>query len=223
MGRHGGGGLSNTPGGVAPCPAEEGHVRFGSKADIGAQKACPLNPRKRTCAVQLYVRFVPKADIRRSSSHLLERHKRQAAPMKKSPSRAYPRDGEKITRKERHPLLLRASMTLVVAPMFWRRIGSDEVRVRIAPATIAGDHVRPDILRLSDTRTPTAYHRRPSRPPRTMEPRSSLLPLAVGQRLEKQERQPRKPCGPSSTSLVGACNNTEQPVSIARRRLRKSK
>ena len=80
-----------------------------------------------------------------------------------------------------------------------------------------------DILRLSDTRSSTAYHRRPSQSPRTMEPRSSLLPLAVGQRLEKQERQPRKPCGPSSTSLVGACNNTEQPVSIARRRLRKSK
>ena len=80
-----------------------------------------------------------------------------------------------------------------------------------------------DILRLSDTRSSTAYHRRPSQSPRTMEPRSSLLPQAVGQRLEKQERQPRKPCGSSSTSLVGACNNTEQPVSIARRQLRKSK
>jgi|SoimicMinimDraft_9_1059737.scaffolds.fasta_scaffold34819_2 hypothetical protein len=55
----------------------------------------------------------------------------------------HPRDGEKITRKERRPLLLRASMTLVVAPTFWRRIGSDKVRVRIAPATIAGEHVRP--------------------------------------------------------------------------------
>ena len=56
-----------------------------------------------------------------------------------------------------------------------------------------------DILRLSDTRSSTAYHRRPSQSPRTMEPRSSLLPQAVGQRLEKQERQPRKPCGSSST------------------------
>jgi hypothetical protein len=72
-----------------------------------------------------------------------------------------------------------------------------------------------DILRLSDTRSPTAYHRRPSRSPRTMELRSSLLPLAVGLRLEKQERQPRKSCGSSLTSLVGACNNTEEPVSIA--------
>ena len=40
-----GGGLSNTPGGPAPCPAEEGHVRFGSKADM--------------CSAKGHVRFTP--------------------------------------------------------------------------------------------------------------------------------------------------------------------
>ena len=39
-------------------------VRFGLKADICSASACPLYPRKRTCAVQLTdVRFVPIADI----------------------------------------------------------------------------------------------------------------------------------------------------------------
>ena len=41
------------------------------------------------------------------------------------------------------PFLLRASATFGVAPIFWRRMGSDEVRVRIAPAPITGQHVRP--------------------------------------------------------------------------------
>src|SRR5262249_41189019 len=73
-----------------------------------------------------------------------------------------------------------------------------------------------DIPRLSDTRSSTAYHRHPSPPPRTMGLRSSLLPLAECQRLKKQGRQSRKPCGSSSTSLVGGCNNTEPPARIPR-------
>lgn len=79
-----------------------------------------------------------------------------------------------------------------------RSTGSDCTSPDYRPARSA------DILRSSDTHSSTAYHRRPSPPPRTMEPRSSLLPLAESQRLRKQGRQPRKPCGSSLTSLVGA-------------------
>src|SRR5262245_24260176 len=92
-----------------------------------------------------------------------------------------------------------------------RSTGSDCTSPDYPPAHSA------DILRWSDTRSSTAYHRRPSPPPRTMEPRSSLLPLAEGQRLKKQGRQPRKPFGSSLTSLVGARNNNELSARIARR------
>src|SRR5262245_35913989 len=66
----------------------------------------------------------------------------------------------------------------------WKRqsTGSDCTSPDYRPARPA------DILRPSDTRSSTAYRRRPSPPPRTMEPRSSLLPLAEGQRPKKQVR-----------------------------------
>ena len=95
-----------------------------------------------------------------------------------------------------------------------RSTGSDCTSPDYRPARSA------DILRPSDTRSSTAYHRRPSTPPRTMELRSSLLPPAEGQWLKKQERQPRKPCGSSLTSLLAACNNTELPMTIPRRQPR---
>src|SRR5262245_17470260 len=98
-----------------------------------------------------------------------------------------------------------------------RSTGSDCTSPDYRPARSA------DILRPSDTRSSTAYHRRPSPPPRTMERRSSLLPLAAGQRLKKQGRQSPEPCGSFLTSLVGARNNTELPVGIPRRQLRKSR
>jgi hypothetical protein len=92
----------------------------------------------------------------------------------------------------------------------WRQnTGSDCTNHDYPPTHSAGT------LRWSDTGSPNTHCLCPTRSPRTRVP--GRRPPVVDRRLAIQERW-QKSCGSSSTSMLDADNNTEQPVSIRRRR-----